>query len=369
MHYFIRQVYAYSAIIVILSVSSTQAAIRPSFIFDYSVCKATHIVLATEGQSIDGRMEVLESWKGDISPGSTMLLPELAEFAEKKQCRVHWWSLKELPEPYVRFVTGSRMILFLVKNSPQQRSDKPVVNNKTWQPAAQYGGFKVSVVWIENGEAYAYRQTGNPGPSRLEYFGTAIRMKARIAAYVTILADLEAAIKETNPVRAAQTFSAFLDSDFNQGARASLDAIGNMGECSLPILRRLLSDVTLRHLHDRIIATMVRAGGSNIISDLLKIVNEELDYWSGQAPELTVGWWNADPANQRKLLREHYSKLLEALRQLQVIGCNEECKSVVTDTLELWKTTPALHDIGDGQMARTCAALLEKVSSDRQTGR
>ena len=365
MCYFIRHVYVSTAIIVILSISSTQAAIRPSFEFDYSVCKATHIVLATEGQSIDGRLKVLESWKGDMSPGSTILLPELAEFADEQQRRIHWWGLDDLPEPYVRFVTGSRMMLFLVKNSDQQNLDKPVVNNKAWQSAAYFGGLKVSAVWIEHGEAYAYRQTVNPGPSLLEHFGTAIRMKARVAAYVTICTDLEAAIKETNPVHAAQTFSAFLDSDFHKGARVSLDAIGNMGECSLPTLRRLLSDVTLRHLHDEIIATMVRAGGSIVTPDLLKIVNKELDYWSRQAPDLTVGWWNADPANQRKLLREHYSKLLEALRQLQVIGCNEECKNVVTNTLKLWKTTPALHDIGDGQMARTCAALLEKVSSDR----
>ena len=110
---------------------------------------------------------------------------------------------------------------------------------------------------------------------------------------------------------------------------------------------------------------MVKAGGSTVTSDLLKIVNEELDYWSKQAPDLTVGWWNADPANPRKSLREHYIKLLEALRQLQVVGCNKECKNVVTNTLELWKTTPALHDIGDGQIARTCAVLLEKVSFDR----
>ena len=365
MQYFIRHVYVSSAIIVILSISSTQAAERPSFIFDYSVCKATHIVLATEGQSIDGRMKVLESWKGDMSPGSTMLLPELAEFADEEQRRIHWWGLDDLPEPYVRFVTGSRMMLFLVKNSDQQNLDKPVVNNKAWQSAAYFGGLKVSAVWIEHGEAYAYQQTDNPGPSRLEHFGTAIWMKARVAAYVTICADLEAAIKETNPVRAAQTFNAFLDSDFHKGARASLDAIGNMGDRSLPTLRRLLSDITLLHLHDKIIATMVKAGGLTVTSDLLKIVNEELDYWSKQAPDLAVGWWNADPANQRKRLREHYSKLLEALRQLQVVGCNEKCRNAVTNTLDLWKTTPALHDIGDGQIARTCAASLEKVSSHR----
>jgi len=300
-----------------------------------------------------------------MSPDSTILLPELAEFADKKLCSIHWWSLDELPEPYVRFVTGSRMILFLVKNSPQQGNDKLVLNNKTWRPVVQYGGFKVSIVWIENGEAYAYRQTFNPGPSRLEHVGTAISMKARIAAYVTILTDLEAAITETNPVRAAQTLKAFLEGGFHAGARTSLDAIGNMGERSLPTLRRLLSDVTLRHLHDEIIATMARAGESTVAPDLLKIVNEELDFWAKQAPDLTVGWWNADPANQRKLRREHYSKLLEALRQLQVIGCNEECRNVVTNTLELWKTTPALQDISDGQMAKTCVALLEKVSSDR----
>jgi hypothetical protein len=303
-----------------------------------------------------------------MSSGSTILLPELAEFVDKKQRRVYWWSLKKLPEPYVSFVTGSRMILFLVKNSPQQNPDNSAKNNKTWDPAAQYGGFKVSIVWIENGEAYAYQQIENPGPSRLVHLGTAISMKARVAAFVTIFTDLEAAIIETNPVRAAQALDAFHDGGFYYGKLTSLDAIGNMGERSIPTLRRLLSDVTLR-LHNKILATMVRTGGSTVVPDLLKILNEELDFWSKQAPDLSVGWWNADLANQRNRLRGHYSMLLEALRQLQVIGCNEECKNVVTNTLELWKTTPALYDIGDGQIAKTCTALLEKYHLIGQTSR
>ncbi len=50
--------------------SSASAAIRPSFYLDYSVWKATHIVLATEGDSIDGRLRVIESWKGNLEAGA-----------------------------------------------------------------------------------------------------------------------------------------------------------------------------------------------------------------------------------------------------------------------------------------------------------
>ena len=62
---------------VFTTTSRVCAAERPSFNLDYSAWKATHIVLATENGTIDGRLKVVESWKGDIKPGMELILPEL----------------------------------------------------------------------------------------------------------------------------------------------------------------------------------------------------------------------------------------------------------------------------------------------------
>ena len=53
--------------------SLTYATIRPSFDLDYSLWKATHIVLATERNVIDGHLKVIESWKGDLKTDSEIV--------------------------------------------------------------------------------------------------------------------------------------------------------------------------------------------------------------------------------------------------------------------------------------------------------
>ena len=105
-----------AGLLVFASASLSYAAIRPSFYLDYSLWKATHIVLATEGNVIDGHLKVIESWKGDLKPDSKIILPELATFSTEKSRRIdELWKRKDLPKPFVRFVTGSKMVLFLIR--------------------------------------------------------------------------------------------------------------------------------------------------------------------------------------------------------------------------------------------------------------
>jgi hypothetical protein len=41
---------------------------------------ATHIVIATEDEEIEGKLTVLESSRGDLRPGGIIFIPELASF-------------------------------------------------------------------------------------------------------------------------------------------------------------------------------------------------------------------------------------------------------------------------------------------------
>lgn len=58
--------------------------IRPSFLPQESAWRATDVVLVTEGKEIDGVVEVIETLKGDLKPGVTLTLPDLAEFKTKE---------------------------------------------------------------------------------------------------------------------------------------------------------------------------------------------------------------------------------------------------------------------------------------------
>ena len=62
---------------------SASAGIRPSFYAEECSWRATDIVVVSEGKKIDGIFEVLETWKGDLQPGETITIPEMAEFKAK----------------------------------------------------------------------------------------------------------------------------------------------------------------------------------------------------------------------------------------------------------------------------------------------
>jgi len=165
---------------VALAASPARAGIRPSFYLDYSVWKATHIVLATEGDRIDGRFEVIESWKGDLEPGARVRVPELAVFADEGSRRIG-----TAGDRAARHVTGARMVLFLVRPELPGDGARHGAKPSAWLPAsyAGYGGFEVSVAWIEDGTAYAFVQVMNPGPSVLISVGTEAKMEARVRAF------------------------------------------------------------------------------------------------------------------------------------------------------------------------------------------
>src|SRR5215208_5414545 len=44
---------------------------------------ASQVVVVTEGNSIDGQLTVLESWKGNLKPGDKLSFPELQSFQAK----------------------------------------------------------------------------------------------------------------------------------------------------------------------------------------------------------------------------------------------------------------------------------------------
>lgn len=357
--------YIIVCLLVLVSTSRSFAAERPSFNLDYSLWKATHIVLATEGNVIDGKLKVIESWKGDLKPDSKIVLPELAAFSTEKSRRVHdWWKRKDLPESYARFVTGSKMVLFLVKSAKNPQKDLSDPDNLTWLPASYngFGGFKVSLAWIENGEAYVFIQIDNPGPSILTHLSTVIEMKSRIAAFNVIQTAHENAVHDKDPIHAMQSFRAFHRNKFYYAAKANIQSLGSMGSKALPILRRSLQDRTLRNWHQHIISSMVTAGGQSVAKDLIAIIEKEFEFFSKRAPDLKEGWWNADPADERRMLRERYGILLITLRKIRPLRY-PPCRDVVIKTRDLWRSNAILSFNGESQVLPTCDVILKELSS------
>ncbi len=358
-------VFRFMSLLAVVSLSTTvaSAAIQPTFALDYSIWNATHIVLATEDESIDGELRVIESWKGDLEPDTIIALPALQHFAAKESRNVAGWDHTVLAEPYTRVVTGQQMVLFLVDSALNEPSASTAGNSVVWQPASQ-NGWSVSVAWIENGEAYTFQQVFNPGPSELRHFCTALEIRARVASHNAIQSGLEDAIHAQSPVLASQAVRAFTRENFHHGTKGAIEALANMGEVALPTLKTLLSTPSY---HDPdVIAAMATAGGKNAGPDLILLVDEALAFWEDRGPELAADWWNHAPTDERQRLRVKYSRLIAALRALRPLQY-EPCRQSVEKTQQLWARLPALNEVGNGQMVQACDDVLQSLAKKTST--
>jgi hypothetical protein len=141
----------------VASSQTASAFLEPPFDLDECCRHATLVVVVTEGDKIDGTVEVLESWRGHIRRGEVLRLPALAAFAPPDS-RALSLVIRQMEPKRPTHVTGSRMILFLRRAG---RRDDPT-KTAAWEAAASE--LRLSVAWVEGGEVYGLRQSCNPGP-------------------------------------------------------------------------------------------------------------------------------------------------------------------------------------------------------------
>ena len=148
------------------------AAIRPSFMIDYSSWHSTDVVAVTATARGD-EFEVIESWKGDLCSGDHVVIPELKPSANAIPVSLYpddWFPREgavntEIPQQLV----GSRLLLFLKRTPPTaQTKDGTQRTQPGWMPSSLFNDMKSSLVWIDGSRLYRFIQTMNPGPSTLQ---------------------------------------------------------------------------------------------------------------------------------------------------------------------------------------------------------
>jgi hypothetical protein len=350
------------------------AAIRPSFNLDFCTWNATHIVVATEGDEIDGRLTVLESWKGDLRSGDVVAIPELASFKSKSSRELKSGILGLTSYEPKKYVTGSRMILFLKKKEP---SSEPSNNNTKisqapdrWEPASQ-DGFNVSVLWIEGDQAFAFVQLMNPGPSLLTNYelylpsgpagGSEKQIRDRAFDVMRIQETANAAVAMQDESKRAEALVPFALSELYYARNLAFAELQKCGKAALPVLRTMLGDQTFLKLHGEVIKAMAEVGGEEVADELTDVVRVELLFWKETGPRLRHGWWNNINESETDNLRNRYSKVLGALyslRKLKPIGCKE----VVSEFRDFWRSLPQLEDkSGLDQMSEACDRVLQEL--------
>ena len=332
---------------------------------DSSAWKATDIVVATEYGLADGKLSVLEAWKGSLVAKDALVVPELRRFADAENRIVksdHLVPKKEGTPPVV--VSGKRMILFLKRASSQPANQETVRIH--WEPVNGFGGFEVSVVWIKEESAYTFVQEMNPGPSQLtsiDYSETkmkkrvveVVRLQESLATIAAIPATEERADKAAPYVRAQNYFA----------CKEAYRILAGCGASAVPVLRKMLQNEPTGG--SATIDALAAAGGSAVAPEFVQILDSESAFWRARAPTLEKGWWNGAGLRWSEVepLRDRYCMVLSVLGGLGQMKFEGSRKSVQAFR-DYWRSLPQLDDkSGLTQMSQACDEVLKALDQGR----
>ena len=334
-----------------------KAAIRPSFSLDRCAWEASHIVLVTEEDKIDGVVEVLESWKGDLKKADRLTIPDLAEFAPKDSRKVSLLLFAREKTELPDFVTCQRMVLFLMKKQEKSAPHKPA--KAVWGPVGMWQQMRVSVAWIEKDKAYAFAQQINPGPSLLIPWDMTERaFRQRVEKVVKTHTALNDAVALDDSEKISAAVLALVKSS-PEFTREMIVGLRDAGPKALPALRKMLKDDSLGYL---VPEAMAKAGGASVGAELTEVLKHELAFWKKTSPTLQKGWWNGAGLNWENVdpLRNRYSKAMGVLRALQDIRFAPSREAVI-DFRDHWRSIPQLREVGNDQMAQACDEVLKAL--------
>ena len=339
-------------ILLCLSPSQALAGIRPSFDLETCSWNASDIVVATEGKKIDGVFRVLEIWKGNLNPGDTIKIPELASFVPESARVVSDPRYQKEKSPRL-VVTGDRMVLFLRRNDgepAQETSDRTVRSAASiqWQSAAFYDEFNVSVVWIDQGKSFAFVQVLNPGPSLLIDLGFSEDEVKNCALEITeIRKSLLQTVAIADPATRAVALEPFAHHSVYQARDDAFEALKKCGSAAVPVLRRMLADDSLIDIHARLVEVLGEAANKDAGPLLAAIIEKDLEYWKKTGPVLKKGWWNGtgfDSLEEVEPFRDRYSRDYEALQQLTKRPYRTS-EALLTELRDFWRSLAQLEEI------------------------
>lgn len=358
------------------------AGFRPSFRLDYCAWEATHIIVVTEGDVIDGNLLVLESIKGDLRGGETIPISEFADFRKPqlRQARTEIVFVGSDFEKYqlgpgkqasgipfnpnanrleaglTKSITCSRFILFLIQVASGTKTK--------WKPAAPFGGFFVSAVWLESHGTYAFHQVISDNPSELLPISAGeIWIRDQIAEIVKAKDSLPEVLAISEKGKRAEALEPFLRSTSSKVLRLGFEEIRKCEKPALPVLRRLINDDSMLVNSRYLFATFADIDAAQAGPELTSVLREELQFWKEMAPKLNLGWWHQTDQVETVNLRNRFERiynLLEVLGKLRFAGSRE----VVTQLRDLWRSQVVLGDSRElRQINKECDNLLAELQN------
>jgi hypothetical protein len=359
-----------SALVLLAFPLTSFALIRPSFQLEACTWEATHIVVVNQACKTDIEVEVLESWKGNLKKGDFITIPDLAEFIPE-QTRVvkhrRFWEDEDANLP--THVNGQRMVFFLIKDNFHGQADTSA--SATWKPAGKrrggMDGMDVSMSWIEQGRAFAFRQIKNRGPTQLVSLSmTEADLKERVAEVVKGQKNLVNAIDSGDQRKMADALFPLLRNGWNYSGYKALELVGRSGKEALPLLSRVLLEEASDEWCYYAVAEMKKINPEAVGPVLTEVMMQELAFWKCKGPTLNSNWAVGVDEDELDCLRCHHAKVNETLWLLKDLRY-EGCRTVVDELQNLWLLLPQLRVEDFDEVIRRCDQLLSGLPQEKDS--
>lgn len=196
------------------AVMAVRSARRPREklpVVDVMAWDATHVVVVAGGERFDGKVEVLESWAGDLAPGERIDVPGLTVYADSQ-----WRGPLVGPSSSTPVVAGGeRMIVFLREGTTRRTWANPI---EIWHWA---------VGFVENGGVYVPDYFGGKStPWVAPYSSTEESVRARVEDVRAARRAFDEALRAGSPSERNRGLAPFAASDIAP-ARAAAEARRN----------------------------------------------------------------------------------------------------------------------------------------------
>ena len=321
-------------------------AFRPSFNLNNVAWNATEILVLAPTKD-PGAFQVIETIKGEPLPGEIIRLPALAPVrgvaGRLSELSAGFFNTFEDPPPVTE---DDKLVVFLRRDGAMPeynpRPDLPV-DTKGWQPADTFGDLRTSAVWVQEGRAYGFAQTKNPGPSHL----VALResegeFRGAIQTVLQERGAMDHAMAAVDPTWRAQQLAALVRSKNMTALISALEKLAQGGKPAADELFQLLSDESVQGPTDMIIGSMEATGYGDVhFADLLR---QETIYWAAACTTLKPGWWNdVEHYDEIQRPRNHYSRSYDLLTAIRMFRANKPMPDVKAFAA-VWGRCPAVSD-------------------------
>jgi hypothetical protein len=368
------------AILLAVLSQSGFAMLRILFSPDQASWAASNIVLV-ETTPIAGIFAVIESWKGDLSAGSQVVIPDLIPKADAIPISAYPKlrtpaDHSDVAEQIPRQRVGSRLVLFLRRNKPEA-GDVRKSDWLGWSRSTGEDSMKISAVWIDGGVTYSFTRGGffTSGPIVLAAFGEYVQPEQRFEPHSEewLKQDVESVLRVQNEMTAilaekdgqirALRLKPYVESKIIPARLLAVEELGKSGPSAVGTIEEMLDDPAYSERAPELVDAMVKAGGKAVGDELNRRFERDVVFWEGTGPSLRKGWWNEDPTPGSPL-RNRYGqtyRLVVGLEKIHYAGA----LNTAIELRDVWRSIPQLNDpSGLNQMAQACEALITQSQNN-----